>query len=145
MTPTRRCSASAAREPAALLDDDQPAVALTRSHRCSAAVARAVNAVTQPAPRAQPAPTSPDAEGVDGSLATRLAASAHAEATLIADELRRAHLIDGVPWSQMAVIVRSMPRVGARAGACAGQIRVPVRRRRLPAARFPIIPRCTRC
>ena len=32
---------------------------------------------------------------------------------MIADYLRRAHLIDGVPWSQMAVIVRSVPRGGA--------------------------------
>src|SRR6202012_4100948 len=50
----------------------------------------------------------------DGSVAVRLAASAHAEAGMIADALRRAHLIDGVPWSQMAVIVRSVPRAGAR-------------------------------
>ncbi|MFE3192337.1 ATP-dependent helicase [Nocardia sp. NPDC059240] len=31
------------------------------------------------------------------------------EAALIADQLRRAHLTHGVPWSQMAVIVRSVP------------------------------------
>jgi len=31
------------------------------------------------------------------------------EAALVADHLRRAHLTDGVPWSQMAVIVRSVP------------------------------------
>src|SRR6202012_6118716 len=49
-----------------------------------------------------------------GSVAVRLAASVHAEEAMIADALRRAHLIDGVPWSQMAVIVRSVPRAGAR-------------------------------
>ena len=43
----------------------------------------------------------------------RIAASPHAESALIADALRRAHLVDGVPWSQMAVIVRSVPRLGA--------------------------------
>ncbi|MDV7244660.1 MULTISPECIES: ATP-dependent DNA helicase [Rhodococcus] len=32
------------------------------------------------------------------------------EAAVIADTLRRAHLLDGVPWSDMAVIVRSVPR-----------------------------------
>ena len=32
---------------------------------------------------------------------------------MIADSLRRAHLVDGVPWSQMAVIVRSVPRAAA--------------------------------
>ncbi|WP_155981910.1 ATP-dependent DNA helicase [Nocardia sp. BMG111209] len=31
------------------------------------------------------------------------------EAALIADHLRRAHLTDGVPWSEMAVLVRSVP------------------------------------
>ena len=41
---------------------------------------------------------------------------------MIADYLRRAHLMDGVPWSQMAVVVRSVPRAAglphalARAG-----------------------------
>ena len=48
-----------------------------------------------------------------GSLTVRIAASPHAESALIADALRRAHLVDGVPWSQMAVIVRSVPRLGA--------------------------------
>jgi superfamily I DNA/RNA helicase/RecB family exonuclease len=38
------------------------------------------------------------------------AASASQEAALIADTLRRAHLIDGTPWSQMAVLVRSAVR-----------------------------------
>lgn len=60
--------------------------------------------------------------GEGGSLSVRVAASAHAEAALVADVLRRAHLIDGVPWSQLAVIVRSvsaaaaLPRVLAAAG-----------------------------
>ena len=42
---------------------------------------------------------------------------------VVADALRRAHLVDDVPWSQMAVIVRSVPRAGAglpRALAAAG-------------------------
>jgi superfamily I DNA/RNA helicase len=37
----------------------------------------------------------------------RLFPSVAAEVTGIADVLRRAHLLDGVPWSQMAVLVRS--------------------------------------
>lgn len=32
------------------------------------------------------------------------------EAAVVADTLRRAHLLDGIPWSDMAVIVRSVPR-----------------------------------
>ena len=49
-----------------------------------------------------------------GSLTVRIAATSHAESALIADALRRAHLVDGVPWSQMAVIVRSVPRLARR-------------------------------
>ncbi|MDJ0395222.1 ATP-dependent DNA helicase [Rhodococcus sp. G-MC3] len=37
--------------------------------------------------------------------------SAAKEAALIADVMRRAHLVDGMPWSDMAVVVRSVPRV----------------------------------
>jgi hypothetical protein len=48
-----------------------------------------------------------------GSVSVRTAASPHAETALIVDALRRAHLIDGVPWSQMAVIVRSVRQSGA--------------------------------
>ncbi|HVR00117.1 MAG TPA: ATP-dependent helicase, partial [Mycobacterium sp.] len=112
-------------EPAALLDDDSPLIALTHSHRCSAAVARAVNAVTQRLPGAAGAQIG-GADGQYGSVAARLAASPHAEATLIADELRRAHLVDGVPWSQMAVIVRSMPRVGVGLAHALARSGVPV-------------------
>src|SRR5690606_8224462 len=45
----------------------------------------------------------------------------------IADILRRAHLIDGVPWSRMAVLVRSATR------------QVPVLRRALIAADVPVV------
>jgi ATP-dependent exoDNAse (exonuclease V) beta subunit len=51
---------------------------------------------------------------LDGSAPGRVqivtAASGSQEAALIADTLRRAHLIDGTPWSQMAVLVRSAVR-----------------------------------
>ena len=43
----------------------------------------------------------------------RIYGSAAKEATAIADMMRRAHLYDDVPWSQMAVIVRSVPRAMA--------------------------------
>ncbi len=54
-----------------------------------------------------------DGSGGDGSVSVRVTSSAHAEATLIADALRRAHLVDGVPWSQLAVIVRSTATAAA--------------------------------
>jgi superfamily I DNA/RNA helicase/RecB family exonuclease len=49
------------------------------------------------------------------------------EAALVADELRRAHLLDNVPWSRMAVLVRSAVR------------QVPQLRRALAAAGVPVI------
>lgn len=101
-------------EPAALSAADLPTATLTTSHRCAPAVAGAISTVAARLPgggatrRLQG--SGPDA----GSVTVRTAASGHAEAALIADTLRRAHLIDGVPWSQMAVIVRSVPRAAAR-------------------------------
>jgi superfamily I DNA/RNA helicase/RecB family exonuclease len=107
----------------ALLDADAPVVTLTRSYRCAPAVARAVSAVAARLPGSTGCREIQGSAGDPGSVSVRLAASDHAEAALIADTLRRAHLIDGVPWSQMAVIVRSLPRSGAvlpRALAAAG-------------------------
>jgi superfamily I DNA/RNA helicase/RecB family exonuclease len=52
----------------------------------------------------------PDDGGTPGTVRIVIAASASQEAALIADTLRRAHLIDGLPWSQMAVLVRSATR-----------------------------------
>jgi superfamily I DNA/RNA helicase/RecB family exonuclease len=97
-------------EPAALLAGDTASVTLTMSHRCAPAVARAVSGIA-----------GRFADGCEilgkgdecGSVTVKLAASADAEATLIADCLRRAHLVSRVPWSQMAVIVRSVPRAAA--------------------------------
>jgi superfamily I DNA/RNA helicase/RecB family exonuclease len=43
-----------------------------------------------------------------GALRVVVASSASQEATVVADALRRAHLHDGVPWSSMAVLVRSV-------------------------------------
>jgi superfamily I DNA/RNA helicase/RecB family exonuclease len=52
----------------------------------------------------------PAASCAPGSIRIVIAASASQEAALIADTLRRAHLMDGVPWSAMAVLVRSAAR-----------------------------------
>jgi superfamily I DNA/RNA helicase/RecB family exonuclease len=45
-----------------------------------------------------------------GRVRVIVAASERQEAALVADTLRRAHLIDQVPWSSMAVLVRSAVR-----------------------------------
>jgi superfamily I DNA/RNA helicase/RecB family exonuclease len=94
-------------------DDDNPVITLRESHRCAPAVAHAVTSVARRLPGASEARELRGAGEDPGSMSVRLAASPHAEAALIADTLRRANLIDGVPWSQMAVVVRSVRHSGA--------------------------------
>jgi superfamily I DNA/RNA helicase/RecB family exonuclease len=97
-------------EPTALLGEGTPSVTMTTSYRCAPAVARAVSGI------AGRLPGGGGIEGTgddSGSVMVKLAASANTEAAMIADWLRRAHLVDGVPWSQMAVVVRSVPSAAA--------------------------------
>jgi superfamily I DNA/RNA helicase/RecB family exonuclease len=96
-----------------LLRGDEPAITLTQSLRCAPAIADAISAVARRLPGVDATRHVVGAAEGSGSLAVRVAATPHAESALIADALRRAHLVDGVPWSQMAVIVRSVPRLGA--------------------------------
>ncbi len=112
-------------DPAALLADDSPSVRLTVSKRCAPAVAGAITAIARRLP-AGVGGTVTGSAADSGSVAVQLAASPHAEATIIADTLRRAHLIDGVPWSQMAVIVRSVSRVAATLPHALARAGVPV-------------------
>lgn len=113
-------------EPAGLLNGDAPTVTLTTSHRCAPAVARAVSGIAARLPGGAAGRRIDGAGAGEGSVTVRLAASAHAEAAAIADALRRAHLVDGVPWSQMAVIVRSVPRAGTRLPRALAAAGVPV-------------------
>src|ERR1700722_1261755 len=61
-----------------------------------------------------------------GEVRILIADSSTTEAALAADTLRRAHLADGVPWSAMAVLVRSAAR------------QLPLLRRALPGAGIPV-------
>ena len=94
-------------------DDGDPVIALTESHRCTPAVARAIAGIARRLPGAGPARELVGTGEGAGAVSVRTAASSHAESALIVDALRRAHLIDEVPWSQMAVIVRSVVASGA--------------------------------
>jgi superfamily I DNA/RNA helicase/RecB family exonuclease len=88
----------------------------------SAGAAGAARAARRPGHRdLSPAPGAPP-----GEVRILTAASATQEAALIADTLRRAHLIDGLPWSSMAVLVRSAAR------------QVPVLQRALATAGVPV-------
>jgi superfamily I DNA/RNA helicase/RecB family exonuclease len=66
------------------------------------------------------------ASGMAGALSVQVFTSAAQEAGWVADRLRRAHLVDGVPWSEMAILVRSTTRS------------LPVLRRALLAAGVPM-------
>src|SRR6185312_16142127 len=52
----------------------------------------------------------PVGEQLGGQVTVRVFGSAAAEASWVADQLRRAHLLEGVAWSDMAVLVRSTAR-----------------------------------
>ena len=96
-----------------LLSADSPAVTLTRSHRCAPAIASAISGIAAGLPGTGWRVLDGRDGDEQGSVTVTVAASAHAEAAVIADALRRAHLVDGVPWSQLAVIVRSVSAAAA--------------------------------
>jgi len=109
-------------------DGDRTAV-LRLDHRMSPRVRTAVQRLIARLPGAGPHRDShgPDGEDSDaGRVTVRLFASAAQEASWVADQLRRAHLLDGVPWADMAVLVRSTVRS------------LPVLRRALLAAGVPL-------
>lgn len=107
--------------------DDTPAITLTESHRCAPAVAAAISGIARRLPGVGAGRTlEGNPEHGPGEVTMRLAATPHAENTFIADALRRAHLVDGVPWSDMAVVVRSIPRVGATLARALSTAGVPV-------------------
>ncbi len=80
-------------------------------------------------------------EGADpGAAEVHVFSSAAVEAAYLADVLRRAHLLDRLPWSQMAVVVRTATALGPlrRALASAG-VPVAVSSDDLPLAAQPAV------
>ncbi|WP_168169050.1 ATP-dependent helicase, partial [Dietzia sp. HMSC21D01] len=49
--------------------------------------------------------------GPDGKVGVGVAGSAASEAAVVADFLRRRHVLDGIDYGEMAVVTRSLPRV----------------------------------
>ncbi|WP_434085542.1 ATP-dependent helicase [Nocardia sputorum] len=88
-------------------------IVLRDSHRFSGqvelAVARIAARLPGSAPQRIPVPEHADPREDGTEVRVRVLATPAKEAALIADHLRRAHLTGGVPWSRMAVIVRSVP------------------------------------
>ncbi|WP_137724396.1 ATP-dependent helicase [Prescottella subtropica] len=99
-----------------LADKGAPAqVVLDTGFRCAPEVAAVTAKIAsllpgRPPHRGMSAPVAAD-DDAPGRVVVRVLATPAKEAALIADTLRRAHLIDGVPWSQMAIVARSVPRV----------------------------------
>lgn len=128
-------------DPALLGADEHPVIVLTDSHRCAPAVAQAVSGIAGRLPGINDARRVAAAQDRPGSVAVRIAATERAESAVVADALRRAHLVDGVPWSEMAVIVRSMPRVGVPLARALNAAGVPVAQQpsAVPLAEHPAV------
>ncbi|MBW4719330.1 ATP-dependent helicase [Saccharothrix obliqua] len=127
-------------DPVLLADTDVPTVVLREGHRMVPEVRAAVARLAGRLPGASPTRDVVPAAG-RGDVRVRLFASAAQEASWVADQLRRAHLIDEVPWSEMAVVARSTTRVLPvlqRALLAAG-VPVAVPTEELPLARRPAV------
>ncbi len=115
-------------EPAARAEPAEPAA------RAEPAEPAARAEPAEPAAREEPAEPArghrdlvPVADAVPGRVRVIIASSASQEAAMVADILRRGHLLDGVRWSAMAVLVRSAVR------------QVPLLRRAMATAGVPAV------
>lgn len=91
-------------------------VVLERNFRSAPAVANLTATIARKLPgigRHRGAEAVADSRYGEPRTLVEVLPSAAKEAALIADAMRRAHLVDGMPWSEMAVVVRSVPRVVA--------------------------------
>jgi superfamily I DNA/RNA helicase/RecB family exonuclease len=115
-------------DPGLLTRGEQPLVRLATDRRMAPAVRTAVRRLAARLPGSRTGELhGPDDEAPEGGEVTvRVFRSAASEAGWVADRLRRAHLLDGVGWADMAVLVRSTARS------------LPVLRRALLAAGVPI-------
>ncbi|MCH5645046.1 ATP-dependent DNA helicase [Gordonia sp. ABSL49_1] len=84
-------------------------VVLEENFRSNPEIERVGKVLASRLPGARPHPY-PSASGPDipGAVDVKVFGSAAKEATAVADLLRRAHLFDGIAWSRMAVVVRSV-------------------------------------
>jgi superfamily I DNA/RNA helicase/RecB family exonuclease len=117
-------------DPGGLRAIDAETVVLTADHRSAPALRAAAARLAARLPgagegRARAAPPG-EPDGPEGSVLVRAFGSAAQEAGWVADQLRRAHLTEGVPWSRMAVLARST------------RLSLPTLRRALLAAGVPV-------
>ncbi len=86
-------------------------------------------------------PADPGAAGPAGTVEVTVAGSAGAEAAVVADFLRRRHVLDGVDYADMAIVTRSLPRVSDALLAALDAAGVPVvdAGAELPPAHDPVV------
>jgi superfamily I DNA/RNA helicase len=136
---TRFCESFARRD-----GRSAPSVALRSSRRCGPELLRASRRIAArlPGPAGhRDLRAASDSPLPPGTMDVRLLRSASEEATYIAHVLRSAHLRDGIPWREMAVLVRSTARSMStlrRALAAAGAP-VAVAPDELPLAQQPVV------
>ena len=121
-----------------------PVAELRTSRRAGAVLLAASRAVASRLPAAGLTPgfraLEPAGGTPPGRVEVRLAASPTAEAAVVADVLRRAHLHDGVAWSDMAVLVRSTRSAGSlRRGLLIAGVPVAVAGDEVPLAQEPLV------
>ncbi|MGH3765170.1 MAG: ATP-dependent helicase [Pseudonocardiaceae bacterium] len=123
-------------DPGLLTTGGSAVVRLGTDHRMAPAVRTAVSRLTDRLPGPRAGPREPAGEPRGGQVTVRVFGSAAAEASWVADQLRRAHLLDGVAWSDMAVVVRSPTRAlpALRRALLAVGVPVAVPREELPVA-----------
>ncbi|MGH3822216.1 MAG: ATP-dependent helicase [Pseudonocardiaceae bacterium] len=117
-------------DPGLLTTGGSPVVRLCTNHRMAPALRSAVSRLASRLPGPRREQPGPAGQQPGGQVTVRVFGSAAAEASWVADQLRRAHLLNGVAWSDMAVLVRSTTQA------------LPVLRRALLAAGVPVaVPR----
>lgn len=86
-------------------------IVLRDNHRSASGIGLVTHRIAATLPGSAPHRVAPGstAPAESGAVRVRVLGTPAKEAALIADHLRRAHLTGGVPWSRMAVIVRSVP------------------------------------
>lgn len=92
---------------------DGPTHVLRTGHRLPAAVAAAdARVVSRIGALGGGGQRPPVATAAPGEVEVAVLRSSAQEAAWVAQALRRAHLVDGVPWSELAVVVRGAGRLG---------------------------------
>ncbi len=91
-------------------EHDDYRVVLSHSHRLASGQAQAVRALTAHLPHNSTRIPVQD-KGAGGAVRTVIAGSAMAEKLHVADAVRRAHVVDGIPWEDIAVIVRGTGQI----------------------------------